>query len=388
MPTLAELDEIRRRNLAREDQTVGRFNSRAAYFPSPGVGQPGSTPETDAANLATATAMGRPSVPRFGFGNVNAAPTRTSEDIINDTIDRRRQMIISGRDPDAPAITPSDRRRKELAVEFHSLSDVRQQGALLGARTAHETFTRENHIRSAEDFSSMANELYQLNHNSKVGIGTPEYHDAALEIAARHPEGLRTQAGTLLFKNIAFHQDAITGIKARSYEQRFNQAFKEASIAARKAGGDVQYDTAGFPSVERTMQAATGSKVAPANNSEITAFVNKLKGLNLKPDDFENPESWQTRKDGKMFKEITLKDGKKDYVTIAPATFDNLQKEHSRIFGAAAATSTQPPTKTQSTVTTGAGAATVAPTDITAEDYSKLKKGDQFWWKGKQITKQ
>lgn len=233
---------------------------KKTVLPVPGTAL--STPVTDQTNLNVAGAMERGDIGnRFGFGSTQYqqgtptpkfAPDIT--DITNNVIDSRMAMIAQGKDPDAPARYVGPRRSQELQHEFLALGESKRRNALTEAHTAKLQLDNQLHARAATDFQNFANGLAEI--TNKYKSGTPEFEQAILQHVGQHPEGARTQAGNHLLSLISKGHDADKAFAERSYWQRFGQAFKEASVAARKAGVDVQYDEQGFPSIEATMKQA------------------------------------------------------------------------------------------------------------------------------------
>lgn len=233
-------------NLSVVDTSLARKNLIFARHPSPGVGELGSTPETDATALSTAAAMERGDRgQRFGFGspeyqqNIDtpvAAVTRMDEiGQRRQAIDGERKKIMAGLGMISPqeaglaaVVMPStDRqgkeRRKEMLLNLHALNQESDQllrehhyTAIEDAKTAHENLARETHIEASKDFGGLANDLLQIRKNPNLTEGTPDFHNAVIEAAKNHPLGSKTQAGTLLLRGIADDHDKAADLHLRA----------------------------------------------------------------------------------------------------------------------------------------------------------------------------
>jgi hypothetical protein len=260
----SNLATVASNNLATQDAATTKVNAAGRLAALPGVGAPGSTPTTDATNLSVAAAMDRGDLAdRIVPFSASATTAPTLNDTrVGDIVARRsaiadqKQQLMS-----QLAVTGIDdtKRRNNILSTWHTLDTEDRNlltehhyNAIDAARTAHENLARETHIAAANDFASMSNDLLDLQKNPNIKPGTPEFSAAALEIAKNHPQGFQTQAGQTLYRGIAQTHDAAATLEDRSYWQRFGQAFKEASVVARKVGGDVQYDDQGFPSIALT----------------------------------------------------------------------------------------------------------------------------------------
>lgn len=283
------LAKIASQNLATEDASIAKVNAAGRLNPMPGVGAPGSTPQTDATNLATAAGMDRADLGnRFGFGSpqyqqgTETPATPTLADTHADDIATRRSALDDQRkqimtrlgviqpEPGTAVVLAGPKERQQLLQNWHMVETESQNllkeehdNAIDSARTAHENFTRQTHINSANDFSAMSNDLLQLQNDPNTQPGTPEFHARALEIAKNHPAGFMTQAGQTLFRGVSDMHDKAASLEDRSYWQRFGQSFKEASQVGRKRGVDVQYDDQGFPSIDLTSKVGGEGAVSP-----------------------------------------------------------------------------------------------------------------------------
>lgn len=170
----------------------------------PGVGAPRSTTLTDATNLATAGAMDRADLGnRFGFGSPEYAqnsesPVTPAQDSGIDigAVHERRNQILQGIDPDAPARYVSDvapkgggiSRKAQLQHELGVLTGIAHQHALETAQGAHEDFVKQKTIDTANQVAGFFTDLGA----SKTQIGTPEHTQEMFERAAKYPLALGT----------------------------------------------------------------------------------------------------------------------------------------------------------------------------------------------------
>lgn len=206
MATLDDLDEIAKRNLAREDTGISAVNAvNRMRSVLPGVGAAGSTTLTDQTNLATADAMDRADLGnRFGFGSPeyaqnSEAPVTTPRDnggIDISAVNERRNQILQGIDPDAPARYVSDiagkggvSRKAELQHELGTLTAIAHQHAMESAQGAHEDFVTQKHIDTANQVAGFFTDLGA----SQTQLGTPEHSQEMTALAAKYPLALGTK---------------------------------------------------------------------------------------------------------------------------------------------------------------------------------------------------
>lgn len=331
MPTA--LAAIASRNLAAEDAGLAKINAVNRNNVTPGVGAPGSTPQTDAGNLSIADSMERSDRgQRFGFGsqqyaqNMDTPTAPAAADpggidigIVND----RRTQILRGIDPDAPAIYPNAKRKHEMLGELNILSNIAHDHALTTARDSHDSYRQQKDIESAQEFSGLVNGLRDI----KSKPGTPEHAAELLGLVSDYPLGAQVPAARLLLqKHASFHDNATT-LEDRSYWQRFGQAFKEASQIGKKFGVDVQYDEQGFPSISATATHAKDNGTIQSETkipASIVTQAGKLAEARAQKDADYN----SAKKDGKEIdltehdKKITLEQAKldamKEALGIAP----------------------------------------------------------------------
>lgn len=170
----------------------------------PGVGAPGSTTLTDATNLATAGAMDRADLGnRFGFGSPEYAqnsesPVTPAQDSGIDigAVHERRNQILQGIDPDAPARYVSDvapkgggiSRKAQLQHELGVLTGIAHQHALETAQGAHEDFVKQKTIDTGNQVAGFFTDLGA----SKTKLGTPEHTQEVNGLAAKYPLALGT----------------------------------------------------------------------------------------------------------------------------------------------------------------------------------------------------
>lgn len=207
MPTtIDDLEEARKRNLAREDAGISAVNAvnrmRSAL---PGIGGSGSTPTTDQTNLNIASSMERADLgSRFGFASPEyvqntetpaIAPVQDNGGIDIAAVNERRNQILGGVDPDAPARYISDRpgrggisRRDQLQHELGTLTAIAHQHALESAQGAHEDFVTQRHIDTANQVAGFFTDLGA----SKTQLGTPEHTQEVAGLAAKYPLALGT----------------------------------------------------------------------------------------------------------------------------------------------------------------------------------------------------
>jgi hypothetical protein len=320
MPT--NLATIASRNLATEDASLAKVNAAQRLNTLPGVGAPYSTPATDVTNLSTAAAMDRADLGgRFGFGSPQyqqgtETPAPTLADTHTDDIMARRAQI-DGQKKEIMAklgiIPPSEagfsavvladpKERKRLLEDWHvletqshSLLQEHQFNAVDAARTAHEKFARESHIEASNDFAGLANDLLQIKKNPDLVEGTPEFHNAVIEAAQKHPLGSKIQAGTLLLRGISDDHDKAAGLRARAQiptagvEARYAhligniqmhedaaQTEAQANIKAEKANvpytKSAQYhaDQAELSQLTKRYPSLSGESVAPATPAKAS----------------------------------------------------------------------------------------------------------------------
>jgi hypothetical protein len=190
----AALATIAAHNLGNQDASISSVNAVARMRSAlPGVGEYGSTPETDQTNLNIASAMDRADLShRFGSPQYQQPPTIVSTR--TDEISQQRS-VIEGQKKQIMAklgvIPPSEagyaavvmptygsREHKNLLEQWNllenqsqSLLKEHQDSAVFNAHAAHEELVRDTHIRAANGMRKLA-----------VGLA---------EISKEHPKGQR-----------------------------------------------------------------------------------------------------------------------------------------------------------------------------------------------------
>lgn len=229
MPTLDELEEARKRNLAAADAAIAARNAvfsrdtpfdsfaRVAQYQEPGTAAittfpGGGTIDYNAGTVTGNVPIFRRAAPvdtgisdamdradlggRFGFGSPQyrqgtenpAAPQQDNGGIDIAAVNARRNQILSGIDPDAPAININSKRQAELNRELGVLTHVAQEHAFTSAKQAHEGFLNQKHIDTANQVSGFFNDLSA----SKTTLGTSEHSQEVTGLAAKYPLALGT----------------------------------------------------------------------------------------------------------------------------------------------------------------------------------------------------
>lgn len=278
MPALSDddLDQLAKnyaasQTPAAQDASVGAVNATNRIFGrTPGVGAPGSTPETDQTNLNIASSMERADLGnRFGFdspqylqGTENPGAPSTAAPaggIDIDAVNARRNQILQNIDPDAPARYISDvaphggiSRRQELQHELGTLTTIAHEHALETAAQDHDAFVKNRDIVSANDFSGLANDLSAIPHD----LGSPEYSQALAKVMADHPHGSLTTQGKLLLSTQAQLNHSAAAINDKEYTDTLHQV----NEYARSRGVTPVFDPeSGMPSMDLTRQYADDS---------------------------------------------------------------------------------------------------------------------------------
>lgn len=166
-----ELLKIGQKNLTDQDSTTSSVNATNRIFSrSPGVGAPGSTPATDQTNTNLAASMDRADLgSRFGFGSpqyqqgtetpVAATQPDQSGGIDIAAVHARRNQILNGVDPDAPARFPNPKRSAELNHELGTLTNVVHEHSLETVAQAHQDLIKQRSIDIANQASNVFNGL-------------------------------------------------------------------------------------------------------------------------------------------------------------------------------------------------------------------------------------
>jgi hypothetical protein len=176
---------------ATQDAATSSVNATNRIFSrTPGVGAPGSTPETDQTNLNLAAAMDRGDA--FNRG-VQPAATQPQPDqgggIDIAAVNARRNQILQGIDPDKPAIYPSDiaprgggsSRRAELYHELGTLTNIVHENSLTTAAQAHQDLIKQRTIDVANGSTNIFNGLQKILPN-----GTPESEQAVQSLIGQN----------------------------------------------------------------------------------------------------------------------------------------------------------------------------------------------------------
>jgi hypothetical protein len=184
----ANLAAVASRNLAVQDAATQRVNAVARLNPSPGVGAVGSTPETDATNLAVAAAMDRGDLMDRSQPDVNGQTPTLSAAHTDDIMARRAQIASQKQDlmTTLGATRMDDsKNRAQILQTWHALDaedknllQEHQYNAIDAAKTAHENLVRQLHIQSSNGLAKIINGIAGID----APIGTDEHTAAALKI--------------------------------------------------------------------------------------------------------------------------------------------------------------------------------------------------------------
>jgi hypothetical protein len=298
MPTLTDDEEKRKQyaglpaylvpvvtqNLANPD--VSKVNAAGRLTALPGVGQPGSTPQTDVTNLNVADAMERSDIGhRFGFGSqqylaTNGQATPDFHDLVDnaisakrDAIESRKNQVLTRLGVIQPAqgtsvVLAGPRERHDLLNEWKVLEGESNQALLEhhynaaeNARNSHENFIRNRAIQTDQEFSGLTDYLG----NIQAPIGTPEHAQEVLKGVTMFPRGAMSQAGKLLLKEHAQTHDNLSDILANVRAQGL-----EPSLVERTAGGgfNVHFKQPGgtSPDLEKELKSAHGLTLSQIAN--------------------------------------------------------------------------------------------------------------------------
>lgn len=149
-------------NLDSTDASISRINTILARNPTPGVGAPGSTPQTDVGNLEMAHSMERADRGnRFGFNSpqylqnsdVPSSPESDSGGGIDiGLVNQRRNKILAGIDPDSGtrfSTSPdktSAHRQQALLSELPALTGIVHEDAGTRAAAEHQNLLKHRDI--------------------------------------------------------------------------------------------------------------------------------------------------------------------------------------------------------------------------------------------------
>lgn len=266
-----------------EDEALARANTTRSATSMPGVGGYGSTPQTDAQNLAVASAMERAdqfngAQPSAGFQPSQTVDSlrasRNVPDMIGNAIEARRQVLAEAiqnhTDPDAPAMFPSPKRMQSVLQEFNVVNNAAHQHAIETAHDTHQEFLRQNSINSANDFTGLVHDLNGI----KSPIGSREHAQEASTIFENHPLGLQTAAGRQVAHSHATIHDTAAALGSnRFYETR-------ESALAQNPGATVEQDarTGGkwrVTNFKESADAVTPQTIQNAASVRVGAFDDK-----------------------------------------------------------------------------------------------------------------
>lgn len=129
------------RNLAAQDSAIGKVNAASRVIAANGGGAPDVAVANamDNADLSNRIVQG-PWSPQ----PINEAPPPNGIDIA--AVNQRRNQILQGIDPDAPAIFVGDKRKRELQQELGALTTVAHEHALETAAQAHQDLVKQRDI--------------------------------------------------------------------------------------------------------------------------------------------------------------------------------------------------------------------------------------------------
>lgn len=275
------LAEKARRNLAVEDAGINRFNAVAETASRlPGIGKPGSTPVTDQTNQNIADAMERSDRgSRFGFGSPQYAqntdtPTPVEPDqsqgIDLAAVNQRRNDILKGVDPDAPAIYVNPKRRLQLQSELGGLTNIVHQESLNSANQAHQDFIKHKDIETSQQFVNLA----QAIRNHKAPLGTPEHDQEILDAIIANPLAAQTKNGqTILKSQWSLHNGAKSVMGFDSPE----------TLLAKNPGAEYQQDPRSGKYFVRI-----GGKTTTATSPVAKKASTELAAVGATPDQFAN----------------------------------------------------------------------------------------------------
>jgi hypothetical protein len=273
-----------------EDEALRRKNAVFAAHPTPGVGQPGSTPATDAANLSIAESMRRADLgSRFGFGSPQHllgvdAPSevlraqRDPSELIDSAIQARRELLSQGVDPDAPARFITPKRRAELLHEELALTQIQHEEALTRSVGKAQAYKMTKDIEVSNDLDGLIRDLRGV----KSKIGTPEHATEITDIGLNHIAAIQgTKLGSDLFKT---H----TAVHDRAAETA--QAIADYRAATGLEPGSVETTATGGVNIRGKPKSAAKSKTVETKASDILehGLLNKY---GMTPDQFANPVS-------------------------------------------------------------------------------------------------
>lgn len=203
MPT--NLAAIASRNLAAEDASLAKVNAVSRLLP-----QPASVPVEFSDS------------PQSAIHNPQSISDLHTDDIAQRRTaigEQKKQVmarlgIIQPREAGLAAVVlAGPKERKELLQnmqllekEEDNLIRERHYNAIDSARTAHQTFVREKHADTANEFSQMMQRVQEIRKTTKRG--TPEREEAMIQVPIDFPAAYPTQAAQTIFRQMAKEHDA------------------------------------------------------------------------------------------------------------------------------------------------------------------------------------
>jgi hypothetical protein len=161
------------RNLALQDSAIAKVNAASRVVAANGGGAPDMAIASamDNADLSTRIVQGP-------WAQPGAAPPN-GIDIA--AVHDRRNKILQGIDPDAPALFVDDKRRRELHQELGILTGVAHEHALEAAAQAHQDFIKQRDINVANQSKNIFDGLKDINPD-----GSPKSEAAVRDLIANN----------------------------------------------------------------------------------------------------------------------------------------------------------------------------------------------------------